>query len=144
MPDDTFLLFADGGLFVVAGNVVPLDAVVVHVVEDGQALAASLGLRTTLSSGRPEADSLVDGLFPSVLPVQSAGVTTKGKFQICQLRPIADITPNQPEPTFGLSERTSTKRLFMVGGLYCIMFEDAKNVDGNPNPSGCCFIFSQY
>ncbi len=36
---------ADGGLPLVAGDVVEADAVVVDVVEDGQALAAVLGLR---------------------------------------------------------------------------------------------------
>ena len=77
------LLFADGGLGVAAGDVVPLDAVVVHVVEDGQALSAGLGLRTVASSRRPEAAgpvvAAVDALGAAVLPLQSAAVTVMGK-----------------------------------------------------------------
>ena len=62
-----------------AGHVVPLDAVVVDVVEDGQALAARLGLRAAAAARGPEAAAPVvaagDGLGPPVLPLQGSAVT---------------------------------------------------------------------
>ena len=62
-----------------AGHVVPLDAVVVDVVEDGQALAARLGLRAAAPARGPEAAAPVvaagDGLGTAVLPLQGPSVT---------------------------------------------------------------------
>ena len=53
MPDDTILLFADGGLFVVAGNVVPFDTISVEVIKDSNAdfiavTVVRLGFRSRL------------------------------------------------------------------------------------------------
>ena len=46
----------------VAGDVVPLDSVVVDVVEDGQALAVALGLGTLVSTGGPGVAALAHAL----------------------------------------------------------------------------------
>ncbi len=69
------LLLADGGLPVLAGHVVELDAVVVEVVEDGEAVAAALGLRAGEAARRPEAGAARDALRAAVLPVEGARVT---------------------------------------------------------------------
>ena len=64
-----------------AGDVVPLDAVIVHVVEDGEALSTGLGLRAAAAARGPEAAAPVvaagDALRPAVLPLQSAAVTAR-------------------------------------------------------------------
>ena len=59
----------------VASDVVPFDAVVVDVVEHGQALAAGLGLGTAGQGPGgvgPVAGAGADGLGATVLPGQSA------------------------------------------------------------------------
>ena len=69
-----------------AGHVVPLDAVVVNVVEDGEALSAGLGLGPAASARGPEAAAPVvaaaDALGAAVLPLQGAAVTAMGKVHI--------------------------------------------------------------
>ena len=64
-----------------AGDVVPLDAVVVDVVEDGEALSAGLGLGAAAPTRGPEAAAPVvaagDALRPAVLPLQGAAVTAR-------------------------------------------------------------------
>ena len=53
---------AHGGLGVMASNVVPLDAVVVDVVEDSEALAVTLGLGTLVTASGPGVAALGNAL----------------------------------------------------------------------------------
>ncbi len=75
--NESILSLADGGLAVVASDVVPPDSVSVDVVEDGQALAAGLGLRAAGQGARgvgPVAGAGEDAVGAAVLPAQGLGV----------------------------------------------------------------------